>query len=142
MIRNLIVFHVLNWLHLKLPSGARFIVAGKKCINKQPSKHVTSAFKLRYSQVEAYYKKNIILVGPKPLIQDNSFPLEYINKINKKMLKNTYIRFFYTKYKDTQWKLLDILYKVIDFVFKVGTRDYIAINQQGFASRLSIKFLL
>ena len=41
----------------KIPSGARFIIAGKKCINKQLSKHVTSAFK--------YHKKNI-LVGPKP----------------------------------------------------------------------------
>ena len=29
----------------KTPSGARFIIAGNKCI-KQPSKHVTSAFKL------------------------------------------------------------------------------------------------
>ena len=30
----------------KIPSGARFIIAGKKCINKQLSKHVNSAFKL------------------------------------------------------------------------------------------------
>ena len=30
----------------KIPSGARFIIAGKKCIDKQLSKHVTSAFKL------------------------------------------------------------------------------------------------
>ena len=28
-------------------------------------------------------------------------------------------------------KLLDILYKVVDFVFKVGNRDYILINKQG-----------
>ena len=49
----------------KIPSGARFIIAGKKCINKQLSKHVTSAFKLCYSQIDAY-KKCIILVEPKP----------------------------------------------------------------------------
>ena len=30
----------------KVPSGARFIIAVKKCIDKQLSKHVTSAFKL------------------------------------------------------------------------------------------------
>ena len=30
----------------KIPSGARFVIAGKNCINKQVSKHVTSAFKL------------------------------------------------------------------------------------------------
>ena len=31
-------------------------------------------------------------------------------------------------------KLLDILYKDIDFVFKGGTRDYIVINKHGCAS--------
>ena len=50
----------------KIPSDARFIIAGKKCINKQLSKHVTSAFKLCYSQIDAYHKKHIISVGPKP----------------------------------------------------------------------------
>ena len=30
----------------KIPPGARFKITGKKCINKQLSKHVTSAFKL------------------------------------------------------------------------------------------------
>ena len=35
----------------KIPSAARFIIAGKKCINKQVSKHVTSAFKLCCSQI-------------------------------------------------------------------------------------------
>ena len=48
----------------KIPSDARFIIAGKKCINKQLRKHVTSAFKLCYSRIDAYYK-NSILVGPK-----------------------------------------------------------------------------
>ena len=48
----------------KLPSGARFIIAGKKCINKQLSKYVTSAFKLCYNQIDACHKKYIILAGP------------------------------------------------------------------------------
>ena len=29
----------------KIPSGARILIAGKKCIDKQLSKHVTLAFK-------------------------------------------------------------------------------------------------
>ena len=33
----------------KIPSAARFIIACKKCINKQLSKHVTLAFKLFWS---------------------------------------------------------------------------------------------
>ena len=45
---------------LKIPSGARFRIAGKKCINKQLSKHVTSAFKLCCSQIDEYHKKNIL----------------------------------------------------------------------------------
>ena len=35
----------------KIQSGAKFIIAGKKCINKQLNKQVTSAFKLCYSQI-------------------------------------------------------------------------------------------
>ena len=31
-------------------------------------------------------------------------------------------------------KLPDILYKVVDFVFKGSTRDYVVINKQGYAS--------
>ena len=46
----------------KIPSSARFIIAGKKCVNNQLSKHVTSAFKLCYSQIDAYHKKHIISV--------------------------------------------------------------------------------
>ena len=48
----------------KIPSGARFIIAGKKCINKQLNKHVTSAFKSTAKQMHIT-KKHIILVGPK-----------------------------------------------------------------------------
>ena len=33
----------------KKSSHTRFIIAGKKCINKQLIKHVTSAFKLCYT---------------------------------------------------------------------------------------------
>ena len=50
----------------KILSGARFIMAGKKGINKQLSKHVTSAFKLCYDQIDLYHKNHVILVGPKP----------------------------------------------------------------------------
>ena len=35
----------------KILPSARFIIAGKKCIEKGISKHVTSAFKLCYSQI-------------------------------------------------------------------------------------------
>ena len=49
----------------KIPSGARFIITDKKCINKQLSKHVTSAFKLCYSQMDLCHKKAYYFSGNK-----------------------------------------------------------------------------
>ena len=49
----------------KIPSGARFIIVGKKFINKQLSKHVTSALKPCYYQIDAYHKKAYYCSGTK-----------------------------------------------------------------------------
>ena len=46
----------------EIPLGARFIIAGKTFINKQLSKHVTSAFELCYSQIDAYQKRCICIL--------------------------------------------------------------------------------
>ena len=47
---------------------------------------------------------------------------------------------FSTLYKKISHdKLLDILNKVVDFIFKRSTRDYIVINKQGYTSRLHKK---
>ena len=118
----------------KTPSGARFAIAGKKCINKQLSKHVTSAFKLCYSQIDAYHKKHYFS-GAKTfwVIQNSFLPLEYINKINKrknaKQISTFDFSTLYTKIPHN--KVLHILYKVVDFVFKGGTRGCIIIKKQG-----------
>ena len=83
--KNLIVFHAVS------------------CITKRLSKHVASAFKLFYSQIDAYHKKTYDFSGTKNfwVIQNNSLPLECINKFNKKKcLTNEYIQFFYTIEKD------------------------------------------
>ena len=99
----------------KIPSGARYMIAGKKCINKQLSRHVTSAFKLCYCQIDACHKiKQHCFSGIKTfsLIQNNSFSLECINKINKrKNATQISILDFSTLYaKIHHGKLLDILY--------------------------------
>ena len=129
----------------KIPSGARFIIAGKKCINKQLSKQATSAFKLRYSQVDAYHTKTYYFSGAKTfcLIKNNSLTLECIKKINKRKNAKQISTFdFSTVYtKIPHDKLFDILYKLVDFVFKGGTRDYIIINKQGCAEGIT-SFLL
>ena len=97
----------------KTPSGARFIIAGKKCINNQLRKHVTSAFKLCYSQIDANHKKTYYISGAKTfwVIQNNSLPLECISKINKRKNAKQISTFgFSTLYTKTpRDKMVDIL---------------------------------
>ena len=82
--------------------------------------------------------KNQYFSGTKTfwVTQNNSIPLECINKINEgknaKQINTFEFSTLYTKIPHD--KLLDILYKVVDFVFKGGTREYMIINKQGFAS--------
>ena len=127
------MFYWLPRMH-KIQSGARFITAGKKCINKEPSKHVTSSFKLCYSQIDAYHKKHHFS-GTKTfwVTQNNSLLLECNNKINKrKNVKQISAFDFSALYTEIPHdKLLDNLYKVVDCVFKGGNRDYLVISKQG-----------
>ena len=107
----------------KIPSGAGFIIAGKKFINKQLRKHVTSAFKLWDSQRDACHKKKHFS-GSKTfwVMQDNSLVLGSINKINKRKYAKQISTFdFFTLYtKLSHDELLDALYKVLGFVFMVA----------------------
>ena len=96
-----------------------------------------------YVQIDTYHKKTYYFSGAKTfwVIQNNSLPLEYIKKINKrknaKQISTFDFSTLYTKIPHDQ--LLDILHKVVDFVFKGGTRDYIIINKQDCASWSSKK---
>ena len=76
------------------------------------------------------------------VIKNNCLPLECIKKSNKrkKNAKQISTFDFSTLYaKMPHDKLLKFLSKVVDFVFKGGTRDYIIINKQGCASWSSKK---
>ena len=68
----------------KIPSGERFIIANKKCINKQISNHVTSAFKLLHPNRCMSQKKYFSGTKTFWVIQNNFHLLECINKINKR----------------------------------------------------------
>ena len=61
------------------------------------------------------------------VMQDNSLPLKCINKISKRRNAKQISTFdFSTLYtKILHDKLLEIFYKVGDFVFKGGPRDYV-----------------
>ena len=112
-------------------------------INNQLNKHVISAFKLCYSQIDVYYKKTYYCSGAKTfwVIKNNTLPLECINKINKwknaEQISTFNFSTLYTKIPHD--KLLDISYKVVDFVFKGGISDYIIINRKGCISGSSKK---
>ena len=58
-----------------------------------------------------------------------SFRICKQNLQKKKCKTNKCIRFFYICTKIPLDKLLDILYRIVDFVFKGGTRDYIITNK-------------
>ena len=75
------------------------------------------------------------------VIQNSSLSLECISKIYKRKNERQISTFnFSTLYTEILHdKLLDILYKVVGFMFKGGTRDYIIINKQGGASWSSKK---
>ena len=74
-------------------------------------------------------------------MRNNSLLLECISKINKrknaKQVSTFDFSILYTKIPHD--KLLDILYKVVDFVFKGGTRDYIVSKKQSCTSWSSKK---
>ena len=119
----------------KNPSGARFIIAGKKCINKKLTQYITSVFKLCFNQFESYHKKMHYHTWTKTfwVIQNNNSPLESIQKINKrnnaKQISTFDFSTLYTKIPHDE--LLEVLYNIVDFVFKGGTRDVISIDRLG-----------
>ena len=107
----------------KILSGARFIVASKKCIDKQLSRHITSDFKLCYSQIGGYHKKKKHhFSGTKTfwVIQNDSLLQNVLTKLKKrkngKQISTSDFSTLYTTIPHD--KLIDILYKVVDFAFK------------------------
>ena len=95
----------------------------------QKSNYITT------KQIDANHKKHII-------IQNNSLHLKCINKINKRKNAKPINTFkFSTLYtKLPHEKLLDTLYKSVDFLFRGGTRDYIINKRQGCSSWSSFRF--
>ena len=70
----------------KNPTGARFIIASKKCSTKLLSKAVSKAFKLIFHQIEHFYDKSHFYKSFNQFwVIENSKPvLDKIKKINSK----------------------------------------------------------
>ena len=94
---------------------------------RQHSKYVTTK--------QMHITKKKYFSGAKTfwVIQNNSLHLECISEISKRKNAKQINTFdFSTLYtKIPHEKLRNILYKVVDFVFKGGTRDYMIINRKG-----------
>ena len=103
----------------KNPTGFRFIIASKKCTNKELSKNITSAFKLFNMAIKSYYDKSRCYSGINSfwVIQNNEPIIDAINKVNLRSSAKTISTFdFSTLYtKIPHDKLLETLNEIITF---------------------------
>ena len=74
MLRNLIVFY--EFIGYQKCIKYHLVHDGRKGINKHLNKHVKSAFKLFYSQINGYNKKHFSGTKTLWVIQNNSLSLE------------------------------------------------------------------
>ena len=122
----------------KHPCGKRFIIASKICSTKQLSKSISAVFKLIYHQIENFHKKAKFLSNyNKFWVLQNSDPIiNTLNTINKKNNAKSISTFdFSTLYtKLPHDKLIDVLFQLIDFVFKGGNKSFIKVSRNGKAS--------
>ena len=122
----------------KNPVKFRFIIASKHCTTKTLSKNVSSIFSLFQKQVDTYYKKSHFFSGIKSywVVQDRGPVLESVKKSlarrSAKCLSSFDFSTLYTKIPHD--KLIDVLTKIIEFVFKGGTRNKISIHKSGQAN--------
>ena len=122
----------------KTPIKFRFIIASKKCTTKVLSKTVSSIFSLFQKQIDAYHRKSHYFSGIKSywIIQNREPVLNAVKKSfarrSAKCLSSFDFSTLYTKIPHD--KLIDVLNKVIEFVYKGGTRNRISIHKSGNAS--------
>ena len=121
----------------KNPVDARFIVASANCSTKPLSKVVSGVFKLIFMQIRNFHDKSTFYSKyNKFWVVENSSPV--INKLSsinsKKRAKEISTFDFKTLYtKIDHSNLIERLNNIIDFVFKGGSRKFIAFNDYGSA---------
>ena len=119
----------------KNPAKFRFIIASKHCTTKTVSKNLSSIFTLFLKHIDTYYTKAHFYSGIKSywIINNRDSVLRAINKSRERKSAKCVSSFdFSTLYtKIPHDKLVDVLSKIIDFVFKGGTRNKISVNSFG-----------
>ena len=119
----------------KSPIKARFIIASPKSSVKPLSKAITSVFQLFYKQIESYNDKCRYFSGVKNfwVVQNNRPVIDAMTKLNaRKKAKSISTFDFSTLYtKLPHDKLLNVLFKLIDFCFNGGGHKYVTISKYG-----------
>ena len=122
----------------KNPVKFRFIIASKHCTTKRLSKNLSSIFTLFQKQIDTYYAKAHFYSGIKSywIINNRDPVLRAVSKSQARRSAKCVTSFdFSTLYtKIPHDKLIDVLNKIIDFVFKGGTRNKISIHNSGTAN--------
>ena len=122
----------------KNPVKSRFIIASKHCTTKRLSKNLSSIFTLFQKQIDTYYAKAHFYSGIKSywIINNRDPVLRAVNKSHARRSAKCVTSFdFSTLYtKIPHDKLIEVLNKITDFVFKGGTRNKISIHSSGIAS--------
>ena len=113
----------------KTPIGKRFIVASSKCSTKPLSKLISKVFKLMFTQTQNFHLKSTFYSHYKRFwVVQNAMPIiDKLNSINKRKAGKCISTFdFSTLYtKIPHDKLLETLFKLIDFVFNGGEKKYL-----------------
>ena len=119
----------------KTPIKARFIIASPKSSVKPLAKVITSAFRLFYRQIENYNTKCRYFSGVNTfwVVQNNKPVVDAMLKLNKRNKAKSISTFdFSTLYtKLPHDKLLNVLFKLIDFCFDGGTHKFLIFTKYG-----------
>ena len=106
----------------KTPVGFRFIVASKDSSTKPIANTISNTFKLLFNTINKFHKKSLFYAHTNFFwVVQNSFPvIDKLNKINSKQNAKSISTFdFSTLYtKIPHNLLLEVLFELIDFVFK------------------------
>ena len=116
----------------KTPTGARFIIAAKKCSIKPLSKAISRVFKLIFKQIESFHAKSKFYSNYNLfwVIQNSRPVIDKLNKINSRNKAKSITTYdFSTLYTNIPHNdLIDKLEEVINIAFGGGKSKYIRVN--------------
>ena len=122
----------------KNPSGARFIIASKRCVTKKLARCGTKIFKVFQDMVEKYHMKARFYSGVKTfwVIQNNVPVLRSIEKMTQRRTVRTVDTYDFSTLYTTlpHEKLIGVLHEIVEFCFKGGVKKSLKVTDRGHVS--------